>query len=80
MLLCIPVMLQLSPIKTLGESIFSKTAFIMNNNDKRNQNVPENDWTGLKLLLLSLVSLKYILGNKMIAAVHHFVYILIFPV
>ena len=52
----------------------------MNNNDKRNQNVPENDWTGLKLLLLSLVSLKYILGNKMIAAVHHFVYILFFPV
>ena len=42
MLLCIPVMLQLSPIKTLGESIFSKLCIYMNNNDdKSNVNVPE---------------------------------------
>jgi len=34
--------------------------------------------TGLKLLLWPLFSLKYIVVNKMIAAVHHLVYMLIF--
>jgi len=33
--------------------------------------------TGLKLLLWRLFSLKYVLVNKMIAAVHHFIYIFI---
>ena len=34
--------------------------------------------TGLKLWLEPLFSHKYILDNKMIIAVHHFVYMLIF--
>ena len=48
----------------------------MNTFDKSNPNVPENYQNWIEIVVMALFTHKYILVNKRVAAVHHFVYIL----